>query len=183
MLSIEARIRARPFIFLVCIALTLLLGFAISTFFAPLERTFYPCRWFVIANSYFEFQNIRGATPVVIDKGWVSLRHDVWPRTFRDVVGDFFRTPTVSPSRGVCIIPLGSLSLALLLIAMYCFWRPLRKQIVGHCSQCGYDLTENTSGRCPECGLLLPRPLSVGKSNLSEGVKISVRDSDRFPST
>ncbi len=22
----------------------------------------------------------------------------------------------------------------------------------GHCQKCGYDLTGNTSGRCPECG-------------------------------
>ena len=22
----------------------------------------------------------------------------------------------------------------------------------GHCKKCGYDLTGNTSGRCPECG-------------------------------
>ena len=25
----------------------------------------------------------------------------------------------------------------------------------GHCRRCGYDLTGNTSGRCPECGIRL----------------------------
>lgn len=27
----------------------------------------------------------------------------------------------------------------------------------GHCRQCGYDLTGNVSGRCPECGTPLKR--------------------------
>ena len=27
-----------------------------------------------------------------------------------------------------------------------------------HCHQCGYDLRGNRSGRCPECGALLPAP-------------------------
>ena len=27
-----------------------------------------------------------------------------------------------------------------------------RKPRPGHCRSCGYDLTGNTSGRCPECG-------------------------------
>lgn len=26
-----------------------------------------------------------------------------------------------------------------------------------HCSHCGYELRDNTSGRCPECGLKLAR--------------------------
>jgi len=32
------------------------------------------------------------------------------------------------------------------------FWRTGRKQ-PGHCRACRYDLTGNTSGRCPECGM------------------------------
>ena len=28
-----------------------------------------------------------------------------------------------------------------------------RKPRPGHCQACGYDLTGNTSGRCPECGV------------------------------
>lgn len=27
-----------------------------------------------------------------------------------------------------------------------------RAPTAGHCTQCSYDLTGNTSGRCPECG-------------------------------
>jgi hypothetical protein len=33
--------------------------------------------------------------------------------------------------------------------------RDWRRQPPGHCQACGYDLTGNVSGRCPECG----RPL------------------------
>ena len=31
-------------------------------------------------------------------------------------------------------------------------WRYTRRLLKGHCRQCGYDLTGNVSGRCPECG-------------------------------
>jgi hypothetical protein len=33
------------------------------------------------------------------------------------------------------------------------FWRDRRRHAPPHCCQsCGYDLTGNTSGVCPECG-------------------------------
>ena len=31
-------------------------------------------------------------------------------------------------------------------------WRVDRRVPPGHCRRCGYDLTGNVSGRCPECG-------------------------------
>ncbi|MBN1343421.1 MAG: hypothetical protein JXQ73_12110 [Phycisphaerae bacterium] len=31
------------------------------------------------------------------------------------------------------------------------FWRGKRIP-TGHCQHCGYDLTANTTGICPECG-------------------------------
>lgn len=43
----------------------------------------------------------------------------------------------------------------LLLIALptgLLFWRDRRRFPVGYCNKCGYDLTGNTSSRCPECG-------------------------------
>lgn len=44
----------------------------------------------------------------------------------------------------------------LLLVALptaVLYWRDHRCRLPpGHCNKCGYDLTGNTSGRCPECG-------------------------------
>jgi hypothetical protein len=34
--------------------------------------------------------------------------------------------------------------------------RPYGRRRVGLCPQCGYDLTGNVSGRCPECGAVAP---------------------------
>ena len=31
-----------------------------------------------------------------------------------------------------------------------------RRPKAGYCAQCGYNLTGNTSGRCPECGVAVP---------------------------
>jgi hypothetical protein len=50
-----------------------------------------------------------------------------------------------------CVTPF---SLVLLLFAVstaYLFWRD-RRYPRAHCQSCGYDLTGNTSGVCPECG-------------------------------
>jgi len=35
----------------------------------------------------------------------------------------------------------------------FILWRKSRKHPEGHCQGCGYDLTANTSGRCPECNV------------------------------
>ena len=34
----------------------------------------------------------------------------------------------------------------------YLLWRDRRRIPLGHCQKCGYDLTGNESGKCPECG-------------------------------
>ena len=34
----------------------------------------------------------------------------------------------------------------------FLFWQDRKRPKPGHCQECGYDLTGNTSGRCPECG-------------------------------
>jgi hypothetical protein len=41
--------------------------------------------------------------------------------------------------------------LALTVLTLFLF-RHDRRPSKGHCHTCGYDLTGNTSGRCPECG-------------------------------
>ena len=34
----------------------------------------------------------------------------------------------------------------------FLFWRDRRRVLPGHCQKCGYNLTGNVSGVCPECG-------------------------------
>lgn len=41
-------------------------------------------------------------------------------------------------------------------------WRRDRRIPPTHCQNCGYDLTGNVSGRCPECGK--PTPIPCGSS-------------------
>lgn len=35
------------------------------------------------------------------------------------------------------------------------FWRDRRTEKPGHCTKCGYNLTSNTTGVCPECGVVV----------------------------
>jgi hypothetical protein len=49
-------------------------------------------------------------------------------------------------------MPVGGLGLALL-----CVRRSVSRRALPHHCLCGYDLTGNVSGRCPECGLAISR--------------------------
>ena len=51
------------------------------------------------------------------------------------------------------------LPLLLLLVPLALLWRRGQQVPPGHCHTCGYDLTGNVSGRCPECGT----PVEPGK--------------------
>jgi hypothetical protein len=41
------------------------------------------------------------------------------------------------------------------------FYRDRRRNPLGHCGQCGYNLTGNTSGLCPECGISIETDRSI----------------------
>jgi hypothetical protein len=60
---------------------------------------------------------------------------------------------------GWCIWPYWGVSLPLWMLFLFfavptalLLWRDRRRIPPGHCQHCGYDLTGNISGRCPECG-------------------------------
>jgi hypothetical protein len=58
------------------------------------------------------------------------------------------------PDWGVTI-PLWLLFSAFAAPTAYLWWRDRRRIPAGHCQRCGYNLTANVSGRCPECGELI----------------------------
>ena len=55
--------------------------------------------------------------------------------------------------RGGRAVAVSLLKLSFLIaIPTYILWRRDRRHPPGHCQGCGYDLTGNESGMCPECG-------------------------------
>ena len=52
----------------------------------------------------------------------------------------------------VLLIPLWIPFAIIVLPTAYLFWRDRCRIPSGHCQKCGYDLTGNVSGVCPECG-------------------------------
>ncbi|OWY70048.1 hypothetical protein B7486_17245 [cyanobacterium TDX16] len=68
---------------------------------------------------------------------------------------DFLSMPTLVSQRAngsTYWIAFGPFILALVLVAGLAHFFSRRRIPSGHCHQCGYDLTGNESGRCPECG-------------------------------
>jgi hypothetical protein len=63
--------------------------------------------------------------------------------------------PTLpSPSRYQELrLPLWIPAFLLTTLAALLFWRDRRRKPPGHCRFCGYNLTANVSGICPECGV------------------------------
>ena len=47
-------------------------------------------------------------------------------------------------------------SLVVFIFAMWARRRRQRRKAANRCVDCGYDLTGNVSGRCPECGQVIP---------------------------
>lgn len=70
--------------------------------------------------------------------------------TARDVTG---RTRTVFYPAPVYFQALMALLFVIALATLVLFLLDYHSRILlGHCRKCGYDLTGNVSGRCPECG-------------------------------
>lgn len=51
----------------------------------------------------------------------------------------------------------------------------------GHCRSCGYNLTGNTSGRCPECGVTVPA-LAPAAATRAQSQPTTLNRVDRPPS-
>ncbi len=68
---------------------------------------------------------------------------------------------------GYMIIPLWIPTL-IIAIPSFILWRRNRKLPEGHCA-CGYNLTGNVSGVCPECGRKLQAPNTADNNDMSAG--------------
>lgn len=71
------------------------------------------------------------------------------------------RSASIS-SHGVRM-PFWTLLAALLATGLVLFWRD-RRFPAGCCQICGYDLTANASGTCPECGQQIPKGIAYAPS-------------------
>jgi hypothetical protein len=100
----------------------------------------YPSGWGLQCSQFWPLKWHEG-----LGLQWPSIRHIP---TYRSSVNDI---------RMSCPfwVPFALLSL----IAAALFYRQPGQMRPGHCRSCGYDLTGNTSGICPECGAMTaPRP-------------------------
>jgi hypothetical protein len=50
------------------------------------------------------------------------------------------------------VVPLWMPFVLIAISTVYLWWRDRRRIRPGHCQECGYNLTGNVSGVCPECG-------------------------------
>ncbi len=78
----------------------------------------------------------------VLDVNWIHWEYYL-PRFKRDLSGTLKAT--------TCNIPLWLPLVVVAIPTAILFYRD-RRIPPGHCQKCGYDLTGNESGRCPECG-------------------------------
>lgn len=82
----------------------------------------------------------------------LGLTVDRWTFTVpRDQFGLCLPVARRMPSGGVVLVPLW-LTFALLAVPAALLWWRDRRPPRGHCQRCGYNLTGNLSGVCPECG-------------------------------
>lgn len=82
---------------------------------------------------------------------WAGLSQSIpdsirwWPALFRK------QRPADGYYYWRVALPLWLLALVIAVPTLFLWWCG-RRFPAGHCRSCGYDLTGNTSGKCPECG-------------------------------
>ena len=88
--------------------------------------------------------------PFDVDSGrWREEHEDSHKLFMRWSFFSFFRND--QPAGVVINVPHWFVLLILAVPMAYLWWRD-RRPPPGHCRACGYDLTGNVSGICPECG-------------------------------
>ena len=132
----------------------------ILTIFAALAI----CGWvggnFILTNCTFyalSFGGFRGGVVLAVNDS--PPKDDCWSFRTRDPIGPFWAWPdgllyvhsdAISDSVAIIFLP-HWLTNVVAWAVLFIFWHKSRKPPEGHCQRCGYDLTGNESGRCPEC--------------------------------
>lgn len=117
---------------------------------AAMLGTLFGSLWFHI-NYHIEFT-------VAIVRGCVTLTPDPWILRgpvylkFGSAYPSWHWLPGGNSVDQYWYLPLWCPLLLSVLATVWLFYRD-RRRLPGYCTQCGYDLTGNVSGRCPECGI------------------------------
>ncbi len=107
------------------------------------------------------FHRWRSTSSLYVPDGWLvsrtgasgwraRLKEIYWLPTVRRYVG-------IGSRRSIVTVPIWIPLIATALPTALLWWRN-RRIPPGHCESCGYDLTGNVSGRCPECGTPVKAP-------------------------
>ena len=117
---------------------------------------------FWLASHFFFISVGHGSPIVILNYGHLAVgfsttwNQSTWWRANRNGHGAamHYRSPLAFVDRynGLLLIPLW-IPFTITTVAGGLLWKCDRKRIPpGHCQKCGYSLTGNTSGVCPECG-------------------------------
>ena len=96
----------------------------------------------------------------VHDTYYVVPRGITSPRTFGFILPSYSSSlPIFTPALSFVFVPIWLPMLLALIAPAVSILRRRRRVPEGHCRRCRYDLTGNTSGKCPECGHRIPRTI------------------------
>jgi len=84
---------------------------------------------------------------------FVPRRLDGWTIELGNASGPWVYQPVIPLGGGqpLAFVPLWLPLVIVAIPTIWLWWRD-RRVPPGHCQNCGYDLTGNVTGRCPECG-------------------------------
>ncbi len=77
-------------------------------------------------------------------------------------------SPVATSVQHLVFVPFWIAALPIAIVTVVAWWRG-RRVSPGHCRRCGYDLTKNESGICPECGVEIARRTPADGMNSASG--------------
>ncbi len=154
---LKRRIKRRPIIFSMLLFWLLLAAAFVGSFWGGIS---YCTDKVYVAALRGELLSIYGDTAWEMSYQFPSLRgihqsrSPVFMETHQSIWGQVIEAFGIPGGQGedCYLIPLGWPVVFSGILVCILFFRPMEYRGRNRCSQCGYDLTGNSSGRCPECG-------------------------------